>query len=116
MAPEINHTKGHKGSQWFEVNLKLAINITEDSTYYSKKFCRPTFYVDEHYFPRMLTIQSPDLLANRSLTWVVDWSRGGPHSAQRNFSRTSRKTPHAVTMIKLIHFVSSLLGSLLLAL
>ncbi|KAL3720898.1 hypothetical protein ACJRO7_005670 [Eucalyptus globulus] len=74
MAPEINHTKGHKGSQWFEVNLKLVINITEDSTYYSRKFCRPTFYVDEHYFPRMLTIQSPDLLANTSLTWVENSS------------------------------------------
>lgn len=82
MAPEINLTEWRKGSQWFEVNRKLAIDIIEDSTYYPKfkKFCRPTCYVDEHYFPTMLSIQSPDLLANRSLTWV-DWSRGGPHPA-----------------------------------
>ncbi|KAL9686295.1 hypothetical protein QQ045_023751 [Rhodiola kirilowii] len=52
MAPEINITDWCKGSQWFE----------------------------EHYFPTMLTIQSPSHLANRSLTYV-DWSRGGPHPA-----------------------------------
>ncbi|KAL0888097.1 hypothetical protein Bca101_012080 [Brassica carinata] len=44
------------------------------------EFCRPACYVDEHYFPTMLTIEKPMALANRSLTWV-DWSRGGPHPA-----------------------------------
>ncbi|KAE8731701.1 UPF0587 [Hibiscus syriacus] len=82
MAPEVNISKWRKGSQWFEVNRKLAINIVEDVTFYPKfeQFCRPACYVDEHYFPTMLTIQSPNLLANRSITWV-DWSRGGPHPA-----------------------------------
>lgn len=80
MVPEVNISKWRKGSQWFEVNRKLAINIVEDVTYYPKfeRFCRPACYVDEHYFPTMLTIQTPNLLANRSITWV-DWSRGGPH-------------------------------------
>ncbi|KAI9192525.1 hypothetical protein LWI28_024158 [Acer negundo] len=82
MAPEVNLTQWRKGPQWFEVNRKLAINIVEDTTYYPKfeQFCRPACYVDEHYFPTMLSIQAPHLLANRSLTWV-DWSRGGAHPA-----------------------------------
>ncbi|KAA8540315.1 hypothetical protein F0562_024122 [Nyssa sinensis] len=82
MAPEVNISDWRKGSQWFEINRQLAVNIIEDSIYYPKfeDFCRPACYVDEHYFPTMLSIQSPHLLANRSLTWV-DWSRGGAHPA-----------------------------------
>ncbi|XP_020222394.1 glycosyltransferase BC10 [Cajanus cajan] len=82
MAPLVNITKWRKGSQWFEVNRKLAINIVEDTTFYPKfeQYCRPACYVDEHYFPTMLTIQAGNVLANRSITWV-DWSRGGAHPA-----------------------------------
>ncbi|KAK2996928.1 hypothetical protein RJ639_024786, partial [Escallonia herrerae] len=82
MAPEVNISQWRKGSQWFEVNRKLAIQMVEDNTYYPKfaEFCRPACYVDEHYFPTMLTIRAANQLANRSLTWV-DWSRGGPHPA-----------------------------------
>lgn len=82
MLPEVNILQWRKGSQWFEVNRKLATIIVSDVTYYPKfkEFCRPACYVDEHYFPTMLTIRAPDLIANRSLTWV-DWSRGGPHPA-----------------------------------
>ncbi|KAL7164535.1 hypothetical protein ACSBR2_040439 [Camellia fascicularis] len=82
MLPEVNITHWRKGSQWFEINRKLAIHIVEDTTFYPKfeEFCKPACYVDEHYFPTMLTIQAPNLLANRSITWV-DWSRGGAHPA-----------------------------------
>lgn len=82
MAPLVNITKWRKGSQWFEINRKLAINIVEDTTFYPKfeQYCRPACYVDEHYFPTMLTIQAGSALANRSITWV-DWSRGGAHPA-----------------------------------
>ncbi|CAA3026537.1 Glycosyl transferase [Olea europaea subsp. europaea] len=82
MSPEVNLTEWRKGSQWFELSRKLAVDIVQDSVYYPKfeQFCRPACYVDEHYFPTMLSIQSPHLLANRSLTWV-DWSRGGAHPA-----------------------------------
>ncbi|XP_031264969.1 glycosyltransferase BC10-like [Pistacia vera] len=82
MAPVVNISQWRKGSQWFEVNRKLAVNIVEDTTFYPKfeQFCRPACYVDEHYFPTMLAILVPNLLANRSLTWV-DWSRGGAHPA-----------------------------------
>ncbi|CAN4100113.1 unnamed protein product [Withania somnifera] len=82
MLPQIKITQWRKGSQWFEVNRKLAIDIVKDVVYYPKfkQFCKPSCYVDEHYFPTMMHIQSPHLLANRSLTWV-DWSRGGAHPA-----------------------------------
>ncbi|KAI3822022.1 hypothetical protein L1987_09603 [Smallanthus sonchifolius] len=82
MSPEVNLSQWRKGSQWFETHRNLASIIVSDTTYYPKfdAFCRPACYVDEHYFPTMLTIQAPGLIANRSLTWV-DWSRGGPHPA-----------------------------------
>ncbi|KAG6591453.1 hypothetical protein SDJN02_13148 [Cucurbita argyrosperma subsp. argyrosperma] len=82
MAPEVNITEWRKGSQWFEVNRKLAINIVQDTKFYEKfeEFCRPPCYVDEHYFPTMLTIEASHVIANRSITWV-DWSRGGAHPA-----------------------------------
>ncbi|KAI4376972.1 hypothetical protein MLD38_014672 [Melastoma candidum] len=82
MAPEVNITHWRKGSQWFEINRKLAVCMVEDTTYYWKfeRFCRPECYVDEHYFPTMLTIKVGNMLANRSTTWV-DWTRGGAHPA-----------------------------------
>ncbi|KAL3631967.1 hypothetical protein CASFOL_024951 [Castilleja foliolosa] len=83
MSPLVNLTNWRKGYQWFEVNRKLAVDIVRDVVYYPvfEEYCQPHYcYVDEHYFQTMLTIQSPHLLANRSLTWV-DWSRGGPHPA-----------------------------------
>ncbi|KAI3684212.1 hypothetical protein L6452_33433 [Arctium lappa] len=82
MLPEVDITQWRKGSQWFETNRNLAVDIVKDTKFYPKfeQFCRPACYVDEHYFPTMLTIQSPNLLANRSLTYV-DWSRGGAHPA-----------------------------------
>ncbi|XP_057516421.1 glycosyltransferase BC10-like isoform X1 [Amaranthus tricolor] len=82
MAPEINITEWRKGSQWFEIDRRLAVTIVEDTTFYPKfeAFCKPHCYVDEHYFPTMLTIRAANSLANRSITWV-DWSRGGSHPA-----------------------------------
>lgn len=82
MTPEVELDQWRKGSQWFEVHRELAIEIVKDTVYYPKfkEFCRPHCYVDEHYFPTMLTIEAPNRLANRSVTWV-DWSRGGAHPA-----------------------------------
>ncbi|KAJ4804382.1 hypothetical protein LUZ62_016948 [Rhynchospora pubera] len=82
MVPEVDISQWRKGSQWFEVQRALAIDIISDTKYYPKfkEFCRPPCYVDEHYFPTMLTIKSPSLIAGRSVTWV-DWSRGGSHPA-----------------------------------
>lgn len=85
MAPLVDISQWRKGSQWFEVSRKVAVSIVEDTKFYPKfeQFCRPACYVDEHYFPTMLTIQSPLLIANRTITWV-DWSRGGAHPATFN--------------------------------
>ncbi|KAK3146197.1 hypothetical protein QOZ80_3BG0262890 [Eleusine coracana subsp. coracana] len=82
MTPEVELTQWRKGSQWFEVHRELAIEIVKDTLYYPKfkEFCRPACYVDEHYFPTMLTIEAPHSLSNRTVTWV-DWSRGGAHPA-----------------------------------
>ncbi|GAV80279.1 Branch domain-containing protein [Cephalotus follicularis] len=82
MEPEVTLPQWRKGAQWFEVNRRLAVLIVEDIKYYYKfkKFCKRDCYVDEHYFPTMLTIKVPHLLANRTLT-RVDWSRRGPHPA-----------------------------------
>lgn len=82
MAPEVDITQWRKGSQWFEINRRLAIYVVEDTIFHSKfeAFCKPHCYVDEHYFPTMLTIRAANILANRSITWV-DWSRGGAHPA-----------------------------------
>ncbi|CAL1360658.1 unnamed protein product [Linum trigynum] len=82
MEPEVTLDQWRKGSQWFEVNRKLALHIVSDTKYYPKfrDFCRPACYADEHYYPTMLGIVVPHLLANRTLTWT-DWSRGGPHPA-----------------------------------
>ncbi|KAL3500661.1 hypothetical protein ACH5RR_039754 [Cinchona calisaya] len=82
MAPEVQISQWRKGSQWFQINRKLALFIVADTKFYPKfsEFCKPHCYVDEHYFPTMLTIRAPNLLANRSIT-RVDWSRGGAHPA-----------------------------------
>ncbi|CAL9214398.1 unnamed protein product [Arabidopsis halleri] len=82
MLPDIKLHHWRKGSQWFEVNRKIAIYIISDSKYYSlfKQFCRPACYPDEHYIPTFLNMFHGSMNANRSVTWV-DWSIGGPHPA-----------------------------------
>lgn len=82
MEPEVSLAAWRKGSQWFEVNRKLANFIVSDTIYYAKfkEFCRPACYVDEHYLPTMLSIQFGSEIAKSSVTWV-DWSRGGSHPA-----------------------------------
>ncbi|KAH0877085.1 hypothetical protein HID58_064479 [Brassica napus] len=82
MLPDIKLHHWRKGSQWFEVNRKLAIYIISDSKYYLlfKLFCRPACYPDEHYIPTFLNMFHGSVNANRSVTWV-DWSIGGPHPA-----------------------------------
>lgn len=80
MAPTISLTNWRKGSQWFEVNRKLAIHIISDKKYYPlfSKHCNPPCYMDEHYIPTLVNIVCPEENSNRSITWV-DWSKSGPH-------------------------------------
>ncbi|WCJ21932.1 Core-2/I-branching beta-1 6-N-acetylglucosaminyltransferase family protein [Euphorbia peplus] len=80
MSPILNITEWRKGSQWFEVNRKVAVEIVSDTTYYPlfRDFCSPPCYPDEHYIPTLVNIVCPDYNSNRTLTWV-DWSKSGPH-------------------------------------
>ncbi|PKA65038.1 hypothetical protein AXF42_Ash019050 [Apostasia shenzhenica] len=83
MYPTIMLSQWRKGSQWFELNRRLAIDIVADYKCYSlfQRHCRPSCYPDEHYIPTYLNMFRGALNANRSVTWV-DWSRGGPHPAR----------------------------------
>ncbi|XP_043700161.1 glycosyltransferase BC10-like [Telopea speciosissima] len=80
MWPIVSLSDWRKGSQWFEVNRKLAIKIISDQKYYPvfREHCRPPCYMDEHYLPTLVTKLHPELNSNRSLTWV-DWTTGGSH-------------------------------------
>lgn len=82
MAPQIKLYHWRKGSEWFELNRELALNIVADLKYYSifMKHCRPSCYPDEHYIPTYINMFHGALNSNRTITWV-DWSRGGPHPA-----------------------------------
>lgn len=83
MYPAIKLSQWRKGSEWFELNRELAINVVADYKYYKifQNHCRPTCYPDEHYIPTYLNMFHGALNANRTVTWV-DWSRGGPHPAK----------------------------------
>lgn len=83
MYPDIKPFEWRKGSQWFELNRELALNIIAEYRYYYifRKYCKPSCYPDEHYIPTYLNMFHGALTANRSVTWV-DWSRDGPHPAR----------------------------------
>ncbi|PKI43843.1 hypothetical protein CRG98_035677 [Punica granatum] len=84
MSPAINITDWRKGSQWFEVNRDMAVDIVSDDKCYwvFREFCvkenRPACYLDEHYIPTLINMVSPDRNSNWTVTWV-DWSKRGPH-------------------------------------
>ncbi|KDP29447.1 hypothetical protein JCGZ_18368 [Jatropha curcas] len=78
--PTVTLSDWRKGSQWFEIHRKLTGKIVSDVKYYPifRDYCKPPCYMDEHYFPTLVTKICPELNSNRSITWV-DWSLGGPH-------------------------------------
>nr|XP_043625915.1 glycosyltransferase BC10-like [Erigeron canadensis] len=80
MGPTITLQDWRKGSQWFEVNRELAIEIVSDKIYYNvfQYHCLPPCYMDEHYLPTLVTKVRPDLTTNTTVTWT-DWSGGGSH-------------------------------------
>ncbi|CAN4088817.1 unnamed protein product [Withania somnifera] len=80
MRPWVTLTQWRKGSQWFEVDREIAIDIISDKkyAYLFKRYCRPGCYSDEHYLPTFVTMKYWWKNANRTLTWV-DWTEGGPH-------------------------------------
>ncbi|KAJ3686066.1 hypothetical protein LUZ61_015230 [Rhynchospora tenuis] len=84
MGPVIRPEHWRKGSQWFEMDRKLALEVISDETYYPefKKHCKMCV-ADEHYLATLLNIKRWPSVANRTLTWM-DWSQNGYHPA--NFS------------------------------
>lgn len=80
MGPTIALSDWRKGSQWFEANRELALAIVSDVTYYPvfRNYCMPPCYMDEHYFPTLVTKVCPNLTSNQTVTWT-DWSGGGSH-------------------------------------
>ncbi|KAL6182857.1 hypothetical protein ACLB2K_044269 [Fragaria x ananassa] len=87
MDPSITLSDWRKGSQWFEVSRKLAIEVVSDTKYYPlfRDYCSPPCYMDEHYIPTLVNIIGPDHNSNRTITWV-DWSRAGS-AHPRTFGR-----------------------------
>ncbi|CAK9159520.1 unnamed protein product [Ilex paraguariensis] len=80
MWPTITLSNWRKGSQWFEVSRRLAVEIVSDVTYYPvfQEHCLPPCYMDEHYLPTLVNKRCPELTSNTSITWT-DWSQGGSH-------------------------------------
>ncbi|KAF8116969.1 hypothetical protein N665_0013s0028 [Sinapis alba] len=82
MKPRVQLRHWRKGSQWFELDRAMALEIISDTTYWPlfHRYCHHGCYADEHYIPTLLNIK-PSLgrrNSNRTLTWV-DWTYGGPH-------------------------------------
>ncbi|KAI3796147.1 hypothetical protein L1987_38812 [Smallanthus sonchifolius] len=80
MAPTVDIEEWRKGSQWFEMDRDLAIEVMSDKMYFSvfHDFCDGQCYADEHYLPTFVTKKFGETNANRTLTFV-DWAKGGPH-------------------------------------
>ncbi|KAK8627863.1 hypothetical protein V6N13_135461 [Hibiscus sabdariffa] len=80
MAPVINLEQWRKGSQWFQIDRFLAVEIIIDQTYFPVfwEHCKNDCYGDEHYIPTLVDMKFPDRNAYKTLTYV-DWSKGGPH-------------------------------------
>lgn len=83
MRPVIKIEQWRKGSQWFEMDRDLAIEVVSDQEYFPvfQKHCKGRCYADEHYLPTFVSMKHSERNSNRSLTWV-DWSRGGAHPAK----------------------------------
>ncbi|CAN6451561.1 unnamed protein product [Victoria cruziana] len=81
MFPVIKRRQWRKGSQWFEMDRKLAVEIVGDRKYFGEfsKGRRPRC-PDEHYIPTMVNIEFGPWNSNRSVTYV-DWSARKAHPA-----------------------------------
>lgn len=80
MAPTVDIEEWRKGSQWFEMDRDLAVEVIADKEYFSvfHDFCDGQCYADEHYLPTFVTKKFGETNSNRTLHFV-DWARGGPH-------------------------------------
>lgn len=83
MHPTIKLQEWRKGSQWFEMDRDLALEVISDKTYFPvfQKYCNGSCYADEHYLPTFVSKKFGARNSRRTLTFV-DWSKGGPHPAR----------------------------------
>ncbi|KAJ7954125.1 putative Core-2/I-branching beta-1,6-N-acetylglucosaminyltransferase family protein [Quillaja saponaria] len=80
LHPIIKLGEWRKGSQWFEMDRDLALEVVSDRTYFPlfQKYYKDAHNADEHYLSTFVSIKFWQRNSNRSLTWV-DWSKGGLH-------------------------------------
>ncbi|KAL9685270.1 hypothetical protein QQ045_022718 [Rhodiola kirilowii] len=86
MSPTVTLKQWRKGSQWFEIDRDLALQVVTDHKYFpvfSKSCERRRCCADEHYLPTFVHILAPDRNSDRTVTWA-DWSMHGAHPS--NFS------------------------------
>ncbi|KAL3510752.1 hypothetical protein ACH5RR_030153 [Cinchona calisaya] len=80
MQPLITIQDWRKGSQWFEMDRDLALEVISDKTHFPvfQEYCTGPCYPDEHYLPTFVNMKFGENNSRRTLTYV-DWSKGGPH-------------------------------------
>ncbi|XP_019457521.1 PREDICTED: uncharacterized protein LOC109357921 [Lupinus angustifolius] len=85
MKPLVRLSQWRKGSQWFQIDRELAVEIVSDKLYFPvfKKYCNGKCYSDEHYIPTLVNIKFWKRNSKRTMTWV-DWSKGGPQPSRYN--------------------------------
>lgn len=86
MYPHIHLDQFRKGSQWFELDRAMALEVVSDTFYWPifNAYCRCP---DEHYIQTLLMVR-PSLRSrnsNRTLTWA-DWSTH--HAHPRSFGES----------------------------
>ncbi|KAE8676122.1 putative Calmodulin binding protein-like [Hibiscus syriacus] len=83
MAPLITIEQWRKGSQWFQIDRFLCVEVITDRTYFPIfwQHCKNDCYGDEHYLPTFVDMKFPDRNAYKMLMYV-DWSKGGPHPSR----------------------------------
>ncbi|KAF7808861.1 glycosyltransferase BC10-like [Senna tora] len=83
MSPNITLAQWRKGSQWFEMDRRVALEVVSDTRFFPvfQNYCKGSCYADEHYLATFVSVEMWERNSNRSVTWV-DWSKGGPHPAR----------------------------------
>ncbi|XP_076947198.1 glycosyltransferase BC10-like [Bidens hawaiensis] len=80
MAPVVDIKDWRKGSQWFEMDRDLAVEVIVEKKYFSvfHDFCNGKCFADEHYLPTFVTKIFGRTNSNQTLTFV-DWKILGAH-------------------------------------
>ncbi|XP_040376080.1 glycosyltransferase BC10-like [Oryza brachyantha] len=75
-----NITQAHwrKGSQWFEMDRALAVEVVADGSYFPAFRACTRCIIDEHYIPTLVNILGWRRNTNRTLTYM-EWRRGTSH-------------------------------------